>query len=51
MVANFSIDIKFNPSYFKKLGLDKKHGFDDALDVAVDHAIHDAETSAVEKHP
>lgn len=43
MVANFSIDIKFNPSYFKKLGLDKKHGFDDALDVAVDHAIHDAE--------
>ena len=43
MVANFSIDIKFNPSYFEKLGLDKKHGFDDALDVAVDHAIHDAE--------
>lgn len=43
MVANFSIDIKFNPSYFKKLGLDKKHGFDDALDAAVDHAIHDAE--------
>ena len=43
MVANFSIDIKFDPSYFEKLGLDKKHGFDDALDVAVDHAIHDAE--------
>ena len=43
MVANFSIDIKFNPSYFKKLGLDKKQGFDDALDAAVDHAIHDAE--------
>ena len=43
MVVNFSIDIQFNESYFKKLGLDKKHGFDDALDRAVDHAIHDAE--------
>ena len=43
MVANFSVDIKFNESYFKKLGLKNKHGFDDALDTAVDHAIHDAE--------
>ena len=43
MVANFSVDIQFNDSYYKKLGLDKKHGFDDALDNAVDHAIHDAE--------
>lgn len=43
MVANFSVDIKFNDSYFKKLGLDKKAGYDDALDLAVDHAIHDAE--------
>lgn len=43
MVANFSIDIKFNESYFKKLGLSNKAGFDDALDTAVDHSIHDAE--------
>lgn len=43
MVVNVSIDIKFNKSYFKKLGLDKKSGYDDALDVAVDHTIHDAE--------
>ncbi|WP_407454400.1 hypothetical protein [Methanobrevibacter sp.] len=43
MVANFSVDIKFNDSYYKKLGLDKKAGYEDALDVAVDHAIHDAE--------
>ena len=47
MVANFSIDIKFNPSYFKKLGLDKKHGFDDALDTAIDHAIHNAKQAKV----
>ena len=32
MVANFSVDIKFNESYYKKLGLTKKAGFDDALD-------------------
>ena len=43
MVVNFSVDIKFNDSYFKKLGLNKKAGYDEALDVAVDHAIHDAE--------
>lgn len=43
MVANFSIGIKFNESYFKKLGLSNKAGFDDALDTAVDHSIHDAE--------
>lgn len=43
MVANFSVDIKFNESYYKKLGLTKKAGFDDALDKAVNHAIHDAE--------
>lgn len=51
MVANFSIDIKFNDSYFKKLGLDKKYGFDDALDNAVDHAIHDAENIARREAP
>lgn len=51
MVANFSIDIKFNDSYFKKLGLDKKHGFDEALDNAVDHVIHDAENIARREAP
>ncbi|WP_458405983.1 HK97-gp10 family putative phage morphogenesis protein [Methanobrevibacter sp.] len=43
MVANFSVNIQFNDSYFKKLGLNKKHGFEDALDIAIDHATHDAE--------
>lgn len=43
MVVNFSVDIKFNDSYFKKLGLKNKAGYDDALDMAVNHAIHDAE--------
>lgn len=43
MVANFSIDIQFKDSYFKKLGLKSKKGFEEALDIAVDHSIHDAE--------
>ena len=51
MVANFSVDIKFNDSYYKKLGLDKKAGYDDALDIAVDHAIHDAENIARREAP
>ena len=51
MVANFSVDIKFNDSYYKKLGLDKKAGYDDALDIAVDHAIHGAENIARREAP
>lgn len=51
MVANFSVDIQFNDSYYKKLGLDKKTGYDDALDKAVDHAIHDAENIARREAP
>lgn len=43
MVAKFSIDIQFKDSYFKKLGLKSKKGFEEALDIAVDHSIHDAE--------
>ena len=43
MVASFSVDIKFDDSYYKKLGLKNKHGFDEAIDKAVDHATHDAE--------
>ncbi len=42
MVANFSVDIKFNDSYFKKLGL-KGDSLDEAVDTAVDHGISDAE--------
>lgn len=51
MVATLSIDIKFNDSYYKKLGLNKRAGFDDALDIAVDHAIHDAENIARREAP
>lgn len=43
MVANFSIDIKFDESYYEKLGLKNKNGFENALEKAIDHAIHDAE--------
>ena len=43
MVANFSVDIQFNDSYFKKLGFTGKKGFEEALDMAVTHAISDAE--------
>lgn len=43
MVANFSINIKFDESYYKKLGLKNKNGFENALEKAIDHAIHDAE--------
>lgn len=43
MVANFSVDIAFSDDYYKKLGLKNKNGFEDALDIAVDHTIHDAE--------
>ena len=51
MVANFSVDISFNDSYFKKLGLKSKGGFQEALDIAVDHAIHDAENIARREAP
>lgn len=50
-MGNFSIDVKFNESYFKKLGLNKKQGFDDALDKAIDHTIHDAENIARREAP
>ena len=51
MVANFSIDINFNTSYYKKLGLKNKHGYTEALDIAVDHTIHDAENIARREAP
>ena len=51
MVANFSVDITFNDSYFKKLGLKSRHSYEDALDIAVDHSIHDAENIARREAP
>ena len=43
MSASFHLDINFNKSYYKKLGLKEKSSFDNAIDNAVDHSIHDAE--------
>ena len=51
MAANFSIDINFNDSYYKKLGLKNKQGYDTAIDTAIDHAIHDAENIARREAP
>lgn len=43
MSGSLSINIDFKDSYYKKLGLKSRKGFDDALNNAVDHTIHDAE--------
>ena len=43
-MSNFSVDVKFDDSYFKKLGLHHHNGYEDALDIAVEHTLHDAET-------
>ena len=39
----FGMDISFNPSYYKKLGL-KGKGFQQPLENTLDHGLHDAET-------
>lgn len=44
MVAKFSVDISFNDSYYKKLGLKNGKGYEDVLEASVDHALHDADT-------
>lgn len=49
-MADFSVDIKFDDSYFKKLGL-KEGGYEDALDTAVDHTLHDAENTMRREAP
>lgn len=49
-MSNFSVDITFSPSYFKKLGL-KGKPYEDALSHAIDHAIHDAETICRKEAP
>lgn len=49
-MATFSIDIKFDDSYFKKLGL-KGEGYEDALDTAVDHTLDDAENTMRREAP
>lgn len=51
MASIFTIDIKFNDSYYKKLGLKNHKGFEEALDIAIDHAIHDAENIARREAP
>ena len=43
MVANFSINVEFSDSYFKKLGLTKDASYEKELDKAVKHTLHDAE--------
>ena len=40
-----SIDIKFNDSFYKKLGLQAGGSFDAALDKAIDHGIQEAENT------
>lgn len=42
MASSFSIDIKFNDSYYKKLGLNNE--YENILSDSVDHALHDADT-------
>ena len=51
MAANFSVDINFNDSYFKKLGLKGRASYEEPLDIAIDHAIHDAENIARREAP
>ena len=47
----FSVDVKFDDSYYKKLGLHKKAGYKDVLDIAVDHTLHDAENTMRREAP
>ena len=47
----FGVDIKFNESYYKKLGLNKQNGYEEALDLAVDHTWHDAENTMRREAP
>lgn len=42
MVASFSVEVKFDDSYYKKLGL-KGDGYEGAVDAGVEHALSDAE--------
>lgn len=48
-MSDFSVNIKFDESYFKKLGL--KEGYGEAIDVAVDHTLHDAENISRREAP
>ena len=47
----FGVDIKFNESYYKKLGLNKQNGYEEALDIAVYHTLHDAENTMRREAP
>lgn len=47
----FNVDVKFNDSYYKKLGLTKKSSYENTLDTAVDHTLHDAENTMRREAP
>lgn len=42
MAVNFTVSVEFRESYFKKLGLNGQ-GYDEPIDLAVDHTLNDAE--------
>ena len=48
--ASFSVDITFADSYFERLGL-KKGTYEDSLDAAIDHVLHDAENTMRREAP
>ena len=49
-MVNMGVDINFTPSYFKKLGL-KTDGYEDAIDRAVDHGLHESEVVIKKEAP
>ena len=51
MRPSFSINVDFKDSYYEKLGLKNKQGFDNALETAVNHTIHDAENTCRREAP
>lgn len=50
-MPSFSVDIKFDDSYFKKLGLKNHDGYEDVLDRALEHTLHDAENISRREAP
>lgn len=49
-MVNMGVDINFNPSYFKKLGL-KVNGYEKPIDRAVDHGLHETEVTMKKEVP
>lgn len=48
-MSDFSVDIKFDDSYFEKLGLNDEYV--DAIDKGVVHTLHDAENTSRREAP